>query len=161
MPVVRKVVGGVPYWRIRLQKKPERFMMWKGTESIEKMREYSELARRFIKGDERALDEIRERRDLYLRLVELGYIKETRPMSIREASDTLGISYEYLCTLSLGAAYPVPHEIINGRRYFERASLIQWAMKFLQEASHNKEAWECVPGLFHSTFGEYLCSSQK
>lgn len=117
---------------------------------------YSRLARRYIKGDVSALDEIREYPDLYIKMCKYGYVGEERLLTISEAANLLGISYEYFCCLSLGAAYPVDVVEANGRRYFDRTKLIAWAQNFKEKASRNKEAWQIVPLLFSQESPEQL-----
>lgn len=151
MPVCRHRVNGKEVWRVRLSKRPERHMYFNISLPKETVDKYSQLARRYIKGDVSA-DEIRKYPDLYIKMCKYGYIGGSELLTIAEAANLLQISYEYLACLSLGAQYPVDVVMANGRRYFDRSKLIAWAMNFKEKASRNKEAWQIIPLLFSQEF---------
>lgn len=146
MPVVRKVVKGKEYWKVRICKRPEKHVYFPSTVPIETVRKYGDIARRWLRG-EADDDEVRSHPELLVKLRQTGLFPSDNLLSIGEAAEYLKVSYTVISTLSLGAMFPIKFEVINGRRYFDRKELLRWARNFKEKGSRNPWAWNAIPEL--------------
>lgn len=142
MSVVKKVIKGKEYWRVRISKRPERHLYFPISTPKEEARRYGDLARRYIRGE---LEDLHEYPELFVKLKQVGLAPNNDLLSIGEAAEYLHVSYTVISTLSLGAMFPIKFEIINGRRYFDRNELVRWAHEYREKASRNPWAWAEIP----------------
>ena len=140
MPVVKKNIFGVDYWKIRVSKNPEKYMYFPASLPMKTAREYSALGRRFVRGLA-SPEELLATPDVYCKLQELGYIRESRLLDCKEAAAFCGISEGHFYALSLGVMVPVKMIVANGRRYFDRNDLVEWVERIKSQIATSPYSW--------------------